>query len=217
MFRNLFNFLLDLVYPRTCLSCGQIDTWLCIDCQVNELNLNLKEIRLPHCINVDRLWCLADFEDGIVKKLVKSCKYDGVIDLGVLIGQLILWEIKKTDLKDEFLTSMFLPTPITAKRLRERGFNQSVEIVKGMSVNQLDDLLVRIKETEHQAKLDLESRLKNIKGVFALNSRFSQILPEKIIIVDDVITTGATMNEMAMILKKSGVKEVWGLGFAHGQ
>jgi len=115
------------------------------------------------------------------------------------------------------LPEILLPVPLHKKRQRARGYNQSLELAShiannlGLKVN--SSLCRRIKHTDPQSTLPIKTRRNNVKGVFRLNG--SQP-PEHIAIVDDVITTGSTVNEIAALLKKAGCRriEVWAIARA---
>ncbi|GAI27128.1 unnamed protein product [marine sediment metagenome] len=109
--------------------------------------------------------------------------------------------------------------PLDKKRLKRRGFNQAEEIAKVLSeildIPLINDALLKIKETLPQVKLSEKDREENIKGIF-LCQKPEKIKNKKTLLVDDVYTTGSTMEEAARILKKAGAKEVWGIAVARG-
>jgi ComF family protein len=106
---------------------------------------------------------------------------------------------------------MVIPVPLHPKRLRQRGFNQALLLAHGMSVKYgipLDyDNLARVKATRPQVELTGVERVKNVAGAFSL--KFPEIVKSKhILLIDDVFTTGATMNECAGVLKSAGAGQV---------
>ena len=108
---------------------------------------------------------------------------------------------------------MLLPVPLSAQRLRERGFNQSWELARRLAASigcQADArLLLRIKDSPHQLAFPVDRRASNVNGVFAVEPRRNGELQGKTIaIVDDVMTTGATMGEIARVLKRAGAAQV---------
>ncbi len=117
-----------------------------------------------------------------------------------------------------FNDNLVVPVPLSKKRLRWRGFNQAellAQRVAGKYGLALDNnSLVRIKHKKPQAKLDEIHRLENIKNCFEWQG--SKINKKNIILIDDVVTTGSTLNECAKVLKASGAGEVWGLVVAKG-
>jgi len=106
--------------------------------------------------------------------------------------------------------------PLSFGKERKRGFNQSELIARALGkITGLEtiSLLKKIKETQSQTRLKKEERLKNIEGAFSLKTDGLK-LPENLILVDDIWTTGATMKEGSKILKQSGVKKIWGFVLA---
>jgi ComF family protein len=121
--------------------------------------------------------------------------------------------------KGDFGNSLWIPVPLHKKKLRWRGFNQSAEIARELSFTlggQLhEDALEKIKETPDQVTLQQDERKENLLGAFQLkNPAF--VRGKKILLVDDVFTTGATMEECAKVLKQAGAREVWGVAIARG-
>jgi len=109
---------------------------------------------------------------------------------------------------------VLMPVPLHKSRLRTRGYNQAYEIAKELSKYsglKLDASLLRKKDTQMQAQLKFKERAKNVRGAFALPSDFHR---EKVVLVDDVMTSGNTLSECSKTLIKSGVKSVKVLVFA---
>ncbi len=108
-----------------------------------------------------------------------------------------------------------MPVPLHKSRMRQRGFNQSIEIsrviAKRLKLPIEYKAVTRKKPTAAQTGLDAKQRQKNIKGAFELTGKINH---KHILIVDDVITTGATVNELARLLKKNGVEQVGVLSIA---
>lgn len=151
----------------------------------------------------------------ILQELMEKLKYDGQKEIGVHLGQLA----QKALLSKIPDDSIFVPVPLHPKKVRLRGFNQAEIIADGISGEKhrvLSDYLIRKRETPTQTRLNREERIKNVSGAFEIRKRRNNgnLKEKKIIIVDDVMTSGATINEAALTLKKSGVKEVFALGVA---
>lgn len=104
---------------------------------------------------------------------------------------------------------LILPVPAHRLRLRERGFNPAVEIARALShangVPMRVDLLRKVRVTEHQSALPREQRLRNLRNAFSLNG---EIPARHVVLLDDVITTGATTRELARLLKRHGIARV---------
>lgn len=112
-------------------------------------------------------------------------------------------------------TDIIIPVPLHKKRLNERGFNQSLLIAhylsKRLCIPLSIDRLQRVRWTRPQIELSRYERLKNVRGAFAVWADFKHaptIKDKRVILVDDVYTTGATVNECAKVLKKAGASEV---------
>ena len=127
-------------------------------------------------------------------------------------------------LVDSYSTWNVFPNIITCvpmfyKKEKERGYNQSQLIAKSLAEKicvPFEELCIKIKDTSSQTNFNTKERMENIKDSFAFNTKFKRLIKNKIIcIVDDVITTGATTNEISKILIENGAKECHVLTFAH--
>jgi len=139
--------------------------------------------------------------------LIKKLKYQKKIHYASLLSQLF---IQKSDHLQEFqLPQAIIPIPMHAKRLRQRGFNQALELSRFFASHYQLPLnyshLIRSRHTDLQAGMSAKDRQKNVQRAF----RVKHSLPyEHIALIDDVMTTGSTVNEAAKVLKQSGVKQV---------
>ena len=143
-----------------------------------------------------------------VSYLIGQMKFQQQLSCAAILGSLLRAEIIKGN-TSHTLPDALLPVPLHSNRLAKRGFNQSLEISRSIAKEKQLPLLLntvsRVKNTAAQTHLNKQERLKNVKGCFNLTKAPSM---EHIVIVDDVITTGATTNELARLLKSSGVKKV---------
>jgi len=166
-------------------------------------------VRCGRCLKTppvfDHAISLFEYKDDAAS-LIVQLKFNDRLALSRLFGQLML---------DRVLTQgapqvdAILPVPLHPGRLRRRGFNQSVELARklgsGLQIPLLRHQVVRVVATSQQAGLDAKSRRQNIRGAFKVTGSLPY---EHVAIVDDVITTGSTVNELARVLKKAGVKTV---------
>ncbi|MBC3882395.1 ComF family protein [Undibacterium sp. LX40W] len=137
------------------------------------------------------------------------------------IAQLMAFTIRESIItkQDRLLPSIIAPVPLGRLRLTERGFNQSWEVVRHLSeqlgIPKQACLLSRIRETQAQSLIPLTQRSANTRGAFVCNMTFKhQILDRHVGVVDDVMTTGATLNEVAKTLKRAGATTVTNFVFA---
>ena len=145
--------------------------------------------------------------DKPISGLIKSAKYDNKrYILEAFVDYLAL-----AYFKNYFNADYITYVPMTAKAQKNRGYNQSKVLAEMLSKKVKIDLincLVKTKETERQAKLDRNQRMKNLEGVFRVTSR--KLIKEKsVLIIDDVATTGATSENIAKILKRAGASKVF--------
>lgn len=209
----LKELVLELLFPCQCCHCGELGEYLCHRC-LAKIKFQLLPVMLRHGEYIDEVIVCCQFT-GATKSLIKAVKYKSVIGGCELLAEMIYYYLKFP--KVDYLVSV----PISQRRRSERGFNQSEEIIKhlatftgvpGVAV------LKKSKNTINQAKIfNSAERYENIKDSFSLIDGAERIIKGKTVaIIDDVVTTGVTLNECARILKSIGVKKVYGIAVAHG-
>ena len=166
------------------------------------------------------LFIAVAYENQLVKKLINQFKYKPYLkELSPILCSLIIshFSFSGNNALQGLKQGILVPVPLHRARFKERGFNQSEEIAKELSESLnlafYNDVLIKIKPTLAQVGLSSEQRKENIKGTF-ICQKADRIKGEKILLVDDVYTTGATMEECAEILKKAGASQVWGIAIA---
>jgi ComF family protein len=132
-----------------------------------------------------------------VDVLIHALKFRGELALAPYLGKILFQQAKAMDL--------VVPVPLSAARLRERGYNQSVEIARALGRPLETALCTRTRDTPEQAALPLAERRRNVKGAFACARRLEG---KSVAVVDDVMTTGATLEELAATLKAAGAARV---------
>ncbi|MFA6534255.1 MAG: ComF family protein, partial [Patescibacteria group bacterium] len=199
-YHQLKKIVLDLLFPVNCLGCGWADVWLCQKCLKNIRRFR-QVVSLPEPNWLDEVVVAASFSDPLVRRAIHSFKYQMVEDLGPVLVRLFQPEIGRR-FKDYCLT----PIPLSRKRLRFREFNQAEVLARALTkrfnLPLATNLLIRIKDRPTQASLKRAERLENIKNIFTLSQPLGSA--KQILLVDDVATTGATLNEAARVLKKAG-------------
>lgn len=231
------DFLLDLLFPIYCINCQKEDKYLCQDCQqileISENNFCLCKVpkRLKKAGKCQRcqkkklngLYSAIFYQNFLAKSLIQKFKYQPYLkDLAKTLTSLIinhfeLLAFSQNDLKEKFSEFKIVAVPQDKKSFKKRGYNQAEEIAKELSkfleIPLIKDCLIKIKKTLPQAKLKESERKENIKGAFFCQ-KIDLIKKKKILIVDDVFTTGATLEECAKVLKEAGAKEVWAITVA---
>ncbi len=220
----------NYVFPTFCLDCSQEGFWLCDDCY-KKLDLSGRFFcPVCHAPTCDGCCCVdcktnsyLDQEIAILKysdqeiigQVIHNLKYNYAEDLQVLLQNIIKDFIK---FKPELFKSInqIIPVPLHPRRFAERGFNQAEIIAQILSQElfvPINKNLKRIKYTKQQAKLDKKEREENIEKAFIFSD---DIVPRVVIVVDDVFTTGSTMQACAQVLKERGVEKIIGFTLARG-
>src|SRR4030042_6794048 len=218
---------LNLFFPKFCLSCQKEGNYLCQDCFST---LDILEYQYCLCKKAQRLtegdkcrfcchkklnglYFATDYQNQLLKKLIHQFKYEPYVkELAEPLASLIITHFKLSSKIPQFNQGWILmPIPLSVKREKKRGFNQAKEISKELSrkinLPLVNDTLFKTKETLPQVELEEKSRMENPQGAFAVKNK-EYIKDKKILLVDDVYTTGATMEEAARVLKNAGAKEV---------
>jgi ComF family protein len=135
-----------------------------------------------------------------IKSIILNFKYNDKTQLAKPFGKLISEKLKSLENpKFDFIT----PVPLHSKKLRQRMYNQAALIAQNLSITFVADLLIREKDNSSQTNYTRIMRLKNIRGAFVINKKYKDLIKDKnILLIDDVITTGATINECCKILQK---------------
>lgn len=229
------GFILDLVFPKECLVCGQEGRYLCSSC-FKEISLNKKfycalchkEFFLsqicPACQKetaLNYIWVAADYNNEILQSLIHNFKYNYIDELSSVLVELM---IKYTEVNKIFnklninsSNTVIVAVPLHKKRFLKRGFNQSELLADKLAANwqiKKIDLLVRKINTASQVNMNRQERRANLKEAFTYKPKEKIEQNKNIILVDDVITTGSTLNECAKILQEEGFKNIYGLVIA---
>jgi ComF family protein len=231
---------LDYVFPRKCLGCGREEGYLCSLCREK---IQLLEIQCcPRCrraqkeglfcskkcaenFNFDQLIvCLEYSKSNLISKMVVQFKYRFSEDLVEILGKIMKHQLAvfSHNFKDGLGNILLIPVPLSAERIRFRGFNQSLLLAKYLAKNfsrmTVHDCMGREGGSEQQAGRSRKERLKNLENKIFLKDGCEKLLQEKsVIVIDDIATTGTTLNECARILKTAGVSHVCGLVLARGK
>ncbi len=225
--RSFFSCLIDFVYPPLCLSCHRLlgrdvefvcsDCWCSIHAAATESPLFVETAgKLTASGVVDGLVSLYVFEkEGVFQVVVHNLKYGGVQELGLELGRRLGREIAEQGVRADAI----VPVPLHRRKLRERGYNQAELIARGVSeisgTPVWSDLVRRKKYTKTQTTLTLNERRENMEDAFESTiKRKGEVKGKTILLIDDVVTTGATIIGCARVLHASGAQRVIGASAA---
>lgn len=239
----MFHYILELFFPRQCAVCGAFDEDLCAACaaklepsRFSCLFCGTENgsgrtcyscLATPELAQRDKQKYVLDgftasvsYHDKNTQTIITAFKYRNHRALAKPLAAIMRQSFSEVTAPKN---ALLLPLPLAPKRFRERGYNQAALLARelnalsGIPVD--DSLLIKIKHTPQQAKAkSREARFEQIKNAFTVRpaESASLIAGKRIILIDDVTTSGATLNEAARVLKESGARSVWGWVFAHG-
>lgn len=207
MIRRLWDMLWDLLYPRKCIFCSKIlkrkEQALCKDCR------NIPE-RVPEPITVgsDFECCYSVFyyKDDVAS-VIKQYKFAGKIHVGRSLG-VLLGEVLR---EQQVFADVITWAPISRKRKRKRGYDQGKEFAKvvGRELGiPVQGLLNKVRHTSAQAQItDYNARKANVKNVYSVKHP-GKVTGKRILLLDDVITSGATLTECSKTLRAAGAQSI---------
>ncbi len=168
--------------------------------------------------NLSELGFAANYENELIKNIIWNLKYRFVRDLSETLALILYKYLLSVKIKN-LASYCIIPVPLHKSRLKWRGFNQSELIAEKLSeklnIPLISDTLVRLKKTDDQTKLDKEKRGLNLQNAFQIKNP-DLISGKNIFLLDDVYTSGATIEEAAKTLKQTGAKKIIGLVVAKG-
>lgn len=236
MTKDLKDYLLDMVYPKTCPVCRKIPdkgTLICKSCEKK-----LSYIKEPQCmkcskpiLDKEKEYCYDCQEkahsyiagkalwiyDDTMRRSIAGFKYGGSLEYAQFYGRELARHYGKW-IKAH--GDILVPVPLHRKKKRIRGYNQAEvlarEVGKRVQVPVAGEFLCRTKATLPQKELNDKERLKNLSQAFAVEKNHF-FTAEKVMLVDDIYTTGSTIEACAKVLYKAGIKEVYFLSICIGK
>lgn len=216
--RWLINTILNIIFPVNCISCGAHGEDLCVLCLHDS----------PAAERESERWIfpLYDYRHPPVKKAIWLLKYKNKTRLAKVFAHALyermLEELADLSMFENFRDALLVPVPLSPKRMRERGFNQTelicrelVKLDEDANFTLEKQVLIKTKETARQAHVKIrKERLENVVGSFAVMHP-ERIQGRNVILLDDVTTTGATLKEAKITLKKAGARKVVAFTIAH--
>ncbi len=232
--RRFIKGLLDIVFPPVCLVCRRrlsanaVDNTVCSACwgairknippfchscgrhlDVKRSAKNICQSCMKHALHFDRAVSPCRY-DGTVKELIHAFKYGNKPHVGGTLSRLMIGFIEEYDIFIDIIDAV-VPMPLHNARMREREFNQAAVLgghIAGRFNKPLSpEILIRKRATGTQTGLETEQRFSNVRGCFQVREP-EAIRGKNILLVDDVLTTGATASEAALALKENGARVV---------
>jgi ComF family protein len=229
--QKLEFFILDILLPKKCINCNKEGSFLCLNCY-KKIQLNSWQT-CPVCKkflteygeicryckpakpSIDSLTVATDYQDPLISKTIHLLKYKFVIELADPLAKILIQAYQKNKLP---LPDIIIPIPLHPLRLRGRGFNQSYLLASFVASNLLPNLKIEVNEkvlrrtklTHTQANLkNAQQRQENIKRAFSANlSSIDKIKNKRILLIDDISTTGSTLMEAANEIRKLKPKAI---------
>lgn len=206
---SLNNFIIDILFPKRCFLCKKENDTICKNC-LNNISLS---VETPY----NFIHSHFSYKDMNLKKIIHNAKYFHRKDLFPPLVEQTYPEINQ--LLETNKNYVLIPVPMPVFRKILRGYNQAEIIAKiystKLNIPYNTDILYRKKETVRQIRsVNRSSRLKNQKGSFDVRN-FDKICNKTIILIDDVTTTGSTLNEARNVFIKNGIREVIAITLAH--
>lgn len=232
--KGVLSYLKDAIFPTYCVGCSKEGTWICDNCIESIPNTGVFLCPVCHettsygnCCDscsmysfLDSHIAVATYKHGtLVGKLIEALKYQYATEI---LASLRIIANPVLTKKRTVLTAcdLIVPIPLHERRFAERGFNQA-ESISTMVSTVIDvpvlPILYRTKYTTQQATLDKEAREQNMNGAFAVTAKVVyDITGKDVLLVDDVYTTGSTLQQAAAVLKGAGASSVIGFSIARG-
>ena len=221
----MFRDFVSLIFPRTCLSCKQSlisqEQFICTSCKIdlpftddhqNPTNSLFQKFAYQNKVK-SAISYLYFQRKGITQRILHELKYNGKKDLGYMLG---------TWFAPQFMAhqiDMVIPVPLHKSKLRQRTYNQSEQIARGiadqLAVPSCTDLISREVATDTQTKKSKVQRWINLENVYSTASQ--DVAGKSVLIVDDVVTTGATVGMLSERLIESNVREIHIASLARGK
>lgn len=223
---RIIEFVLDLIYPKRCVVCSEVIEFenkvhICKACDelidaahgIIDKNENISSTKVLD--NIKASYSVLPYKK--VKKGIQDFKFDGCKNNGIYLAD-IMYRVAVENFPKVFHDNdLILSVPIHKEKLKERGFNQAEVLAELISVKSgipiVKNQLLRCLNTEPQSGLDRKKRAKNLKDAFEIYN-FKTVWEKRILLIDDINTTGTTLNECGRALLEAGAKEVTAFSLA---
>ena len=226
--------LFDLLFPPRCVACQQPGSWLCATCQAT-----IEPIQPPYCGRCGRPltsagWSIprscpmcmrgpfwldgiraVAYHEGVLRTAIHCLKYRNHQALAEPLGSLLAEYVRRTELE----ATVVVPVPLHGERLAQRGYNQAALLARvlgrALGLPVVEGSLVRVRHTLPQVDLNAAQRRENVRDAFRCVD--DRLAGHRVLLVDDVYTTGATLLACGAALHQARVASAWGLTLSHGR
>jgi len=218
----LINYIVDFIFPKTCIVTGnRLDEKNSNNYVEDKVMQSISKVTLDELkklkskVASDYVFTLYDFdEDSPIQQIIHHFKYRGMKKLGIYLGELIGKELIDNTNDTVKTFDVIIPVPLYKTKERERGYNQAEYLCRGINnrlqIEYIKNLVKRTRHTKSQTKLSQSERIENVKDAFEINKNYKgKISGKRIILVDDVVTTGSTLNEIIKELRTEEVSQIF--------
>ena len=212
-FARLARAFLDVVFPPSCVGCGLSGAWLCSGCMDEILFYEPPWPKLLEDLHPLQQARAAAHLEGPLRQAIHAFKYEGLRALAGTLGEVLCdcWDA------DPWPVDAIVPVPLHPGRLRERGYNQSSLLARELSRHTglpiAETALLRITPTPPQVGLNADQRASNVENAFRCHD--DRLVSRKVLLIDDVLTTGSTLRACAHAALQGRADAVWALTLAH--
>ncbi len=208
---NLIDKFLDYIFPPVCGICGKTnDNYICDSCYCEVKRLEKNIITKYNSKNFSKHLYIFKYE-GIIRDRIIDYKFNDKSYLYRTFTEILLGNDKVKKYTKQY--DLIVPVPISNKRKKERGYNQSElitdELSNKLNIGTESRIITKILNNKPQSTLNKDERIDNVKNVYTINVKNIEVIKNKnVLIFDDIYTTGSTVNEIARILKQNGSTNV---------
>lgn len=206
---NFINSALDYFFPPICGMCGEInENYICNNCYENIKKIKKCVINEYNNRNFSKHLYIFRYE-GIIRNKIIEYKFEDKGYLYKMFAKIILSDKKTCNFIKKY--DVIIPVPISKKRKKKRGYNQSElvanELTQKLNQDIWTDIIIKKKDNKPQSELNKLERIKNVEDIYEINKPI-EVKNKKVLLLDDIYTTGSTVNEIARKLKQNQTQEI---------
>lgn len=206
---NFINSALDYFFPPICGMCGEInENYICNNCYENIKKIKKCVINEYNNRNFSKHLYIFKYE-GIIRNKIIEYKFEDKGYLYKMFAKIILSDKKTCNFIKKY--DVIIPVPISKKRKKKRGYNQSElvanELAQKLNQDIWTDIIIKKKDNKPQSELNKLERIKNVEDIYEINKTI-EVKNKKVLLLDDIYTTGSTVNEIARKLKQNQTQEI---------